>query len=117
MFFDFGFSLTTAGQFSLTGVVEHALDLGSQSGDDGGVEECVETCEEDAANDHTDDDLHAGVDIALTGGGLDGSSCGDDGGVALVLDGVDKLFHRLITSFFLKFFVLFFVVGKNENGE
>ena len=49
----------------------------------------------------TDDDLDTGVDIALTGGGLDGSSCGDDGGVALVLDGVDKLFHRLITSFFL----------------
>ena len=116
-FFDFGFSLTTAGQFSLTGVVKHALNLGGQSGDDRGVEECVETCEEYAADYDTDDDLDTGIDIALTGGGLDSGSCGDDGGVALVLDGVDKLFHRLITSFFLKFFVLFFVVGKNENGE
>ena len=117
MFLDFGFSLTTAGQFSLTGVVEHLTDLGSESGDDGCVEERVETCEDDTTDYYTDDDLHAGVDIALTGGGLDGGSCGDDGGVALVLDGVDKLFHRLITSFFLKFFVLFFVVGKNENEE
>ncbi len=68
MFLDFVFSLTTAGQFSLTGVVEHALNLGGQSGDDRGVEECVETCEEDAADDYTDDDLHAGVDTSPAGG-------------------------------------------------
>ena len=87
--------------FGLTGIVEHLCDLGSERGDDGGVEERVETGKDHAADDDADDDLDAGVDIALTGGGLDGSSCGDDGGVALVLDGVDKLFHRLITSFFL----------------
>ena len=87
--------------FGLTGVIEHVADLGGESGNDSGVEECVETCENHAADDNADDDLDAGVDIALTGGGLDSSSCGDDGGVALVLDGVDKLFHRLNTSFFL----------------
>ena len=80
--------------FGLAGIVEHLCDLGSERGDDGGVEECVETCADDTADYDTDDDLDTGVDIALTGGGLDGSSCGDDGGVALVLDVVDKLFHR-----------------------
>ena len=92
----------------LAAVVEHALNLGSQSGDDGGVEERVKTGKDHAADNNADDDLNAGIDIALTGGGLDGGLGGDDygvelvlDGVELVLDGVDKLFHRLITSFFL----------------
>ena len=108
-FFDFGFSLTTAGQLSLTGVVEHALDLGGQSGDDGGVEECVETCEEDAADDHTDDDLNTGIDIALTGGGLDGGLGINDCLVELVLDAVDEILHVFFTSFFLCIWVLVFL--------
>jgi hypothetical protein len=103
LFLDFGFSLTTAGQFLLTCIIEHALNLGSQGGDDRGVEECVETCEEYAADYDTDDDFYSGIDIALAGGGLDSGSCGDDGGIRLVLDGVNEILHVLITSFFLKF--------------
>ena len=103
--------------FGLTGVIEHVADLGGESGNDGGVEECVETCEDHAADYDTDDDFYSGVDIALTGGGLDGGLCGNYCGVELVLDGIDKLFHRLITSFFLEFFVLILFCRKNENGE
>ena len=117
LLFDDANGLDTTG-LDLDGVGLSGLESMTNAGSDAAKDaETAESTEEDAADDHTDDDLHARVDIALTGGGLDGSSCGDDGGVALVLDGVDKLFHRLITSFFLKFFVLFFVVGKNENEE
>ena len=87
----------------LAAVVEHLADLGGKSGHDGGVEEEIETCEDDTADYDTDDDLHARVDIALARGGLDGGSCGDDCGVELIFDGVDKLFHKKITSFFLDF--------------
>ena len=85
----------------LAAVVEHLADLSGKSGHDGGVEEEIETCEDDTADYDTDDDLDAGIDIALTGGGLDGGLGRNDCLVELVLDGVDKLFHRLITSFFL----------------
>ena len=89
--------------FGLTGVIEHVADLGGESGNDSGVEECVETCEDHATDDNADDDFYSGVDIALAGGGLDSGSCGDDGGIRLVLDGVNEILHVLITSFFLKF--------------
>ena len=59
-------------------VIEHALNLGGKSGHDGGVEEEIETCEDDTADDNSNDNLDAGIDIALTGSGLDGSLCGDD---------------------------------------
>ena len=109
MFLDFGFSLTTAGQFSLTGVVEHLTDLGSESGDDGCVEERVETCEDDTTDYYTDDDLNAGIDIALTGGGLDGGLGRNDCLVELVLDAVDEILHVFFTSFFLCFWILVFL--------
>ena len=75
-------------------VIEHALNLGGKSGHDGGVEEEIETCEDDTADYDTDDDLNAGIDIALTGGGLDGGLGRNDCLVELVLDGVDKILHR-----------------------
>ena len=78
-----------------SGIGEHTLNLGSKSRDNGGVEELVEPCEDDTADDNTDDDLDARIDISLTGGGLDGGLCGDYCGIELVLDGVDKIFHRI----------------------
>jgi len=78
-----------------TSVIEHALNLGGERGHDGGVEQEIETCEDDTADYYTDDDLHTSIDIALTRGGLDGGSCRDDCGIDLVLDGVDELFHRI----------------------
>ena len=89
--------------FRLACVVEHLTDLGSESGDDGGVEESVETCEDDTADDNADDDFHTGVDIALAGGGFDGSLCGNNRLVELVLDVVNEILHVFITSFFLNF--------------
>ena len=61
----------------LAAVVEHFTDLSGERGDDRAVEEEIETGEDDTTDNDTDDDLHARVDIALTGGGLDGGLCGD----------------------------------------
>ncbi len=79
------------------------MNLGSKSGDDGGVEECIETGKDHTANDDADDDLNAGVDIALTGGGSNGGLGGNCDGAEFVLDGIDEFLHVLITSFFLCF--------------
>ena len=49
-----------------SGVGEHTLNLGSKSRDNGGVEERIETGKDHTADDDTDDDLNACVDIALT---------------------------------------------------
>ena len=84
-----------------SGIGEHTLNLGSKSRDNGGVEERVEPCEDDTADDNTDDDLDARIDISLTGGGSNGGLGGNCDGAPFLLDGVDKLFHVLITSFFL----------------
>ena len=86
-------------------VIEHALNLGGKSGHDGGVEEEIETCEDDTADYDTDDDFYSGVDIALTGSGLNGSLCGDDCAVELALDVVNEILHVVITSFFLCFWI------------
>lgn len=86
----------------LAGVAEHLADLGREGGHDGRIEECVETGKDDTADHDTDDDLDTGIDIALTGSGFDSRFSRDHCLVALVLDGVDELFHILITSFFLK---------------
>ena len=82
-------------------VIEHALNLGGKSGHDGGVEEEIETCEDDTADYDSNDNLDAGIDIALTRSGLDGSLCGDDCAVELALDVVNEILHVVITSFFL----------------
>ena len=82
-------------------VIKHALNLGGKSGHDGGVEEEIETCEDDTADYDSNDNLDAGIDIALTGSGLDGSLCGDDCAVELALDVVNEILHVVITSFFL----------------
>ena len=76
-----------------SGVGEHTLNLGSKSGDNGGVEERIETGKDYTADDNTDDDLDAGIDIALTGGGCDGGLCRDDCLVKLVFDGIDEFLH------------------------
>ena len=86
-------------------VIEHALNLGGKSGHDGGVEEEIETCEDDTADYDSNDNLHAGVDISFTGSGLDGSLCGDDCAVELALDVVKEILHVVITSFFLCFWI------------
>ena len=78
----------------LAAVVEHLADFSGKSGHDGGVEEEIETCEDDTADDYTDDNFYSGIDISLTGGGLDGGLGRNDCLVELVLDGVDKILHR-----------------------
>ena len=76
-----------------SGVGEHTLNLGSKSGDNGGVEERIETGKDYATDDNTDDDLDAGIDIALTGGGYDGVLGRCDCLVKLVFDGIDEFLH------------------------
>ena len=86
-----------------TRVIEHFADLGAEAGQDRGLEESIKTGKDDTADDYADDDFHTGVDIALTGGGFDGCLDGRDRLAKLVPDGFEKLFHVLITSFFLVF--------------
>jgi len=93
----------------LASVVEHLADLGGKSGHDGGVEEEIETCEDDTADYDTDDDFDAGIDIALTGGGLDGGLGRNDCLIELVLDGVNEILHVFLPrSFFVFGFWFFF---------
>ena len=80
-----------------TGVAEHVGDLGGKRRDDGGVEESVETREDHTADDHTDDDLDAGVDVALTGLGLEGGLRGDRHAVCFVADGFEEFLHVVFT--------------------
>ena len=91
-----------------SGVGEHTLNLGSKSGDNGGVEERVEPCQDHTADDNTDDDLDARIDISLTGGGCNSGLGGNCDGVEFSLNGIDEFFHVLITSFFLCFWILVF---------
>ena len=86
-----------------TRVIEHFADLGAEAGQDRGLEESVKTGKDNTADDYADDDFYTGVDIALTCGGLDGCLDSRDRLAKLVPDGFEKLFHVLITSFFLVF--------------
>ena len=93
----------------LAAVVEHALNLGGERGHDSRVEQEIEACEDDTADYDADDDLDTSVDIALTGGGLDGGLGRNDCLVELVLDAVDEILHVFFTSFFLCFWILVFL--------
>lgn len=54
-------------------VNEELLNLLSHSGHDGGVEERIETCEQESTDDNGDEDLDAGIDVAF---GLHVLDCG-----------------------------------------
>jgi hypothetical protein len=79
--------------------VEELGDLGGHSGHDGSVEECIETGEEERADDNSDKDLYAGIDVTLSTSVGDGSLGAGCDGIDLVGDGVKELFHKKITSF------------------
>ena len=74
--------------------VEEPLDLLSHGGHDGGVEERVETGEQECADDDCDEDLDAGVDVAFSLYVLDSGLCTDCHFGCLVLNGVEKLLHK-----------------------
>ena len=75
-------------------VIEELLDLLSHSGHDGGVEERIETCEQECADDDGDEDLNAGIDVAFSSYVLD-CGLGTDGHFGcLVLDISEKLLHK-----------------------
>ena len=72
-----------------TRVIEHFADLGAEAGQDRGLEESLKTGKDDTTDDYADDDLHARVDIAFTGGGFDGCLDGRDRLAKLVPDGFE----------------------------
>ena len=82
-------------------VVEHLGDLGAESRDDGRIEECIESCENDSADNHTDDDLDTGIDVAFACLGGKGGLGGSADGIDLVTDGVNEFFHVLCYLSFL----------------
>ena len=88
----------------LTCVVEELADLSAERGDDNIIEEGVKACKDYTTDNNADNDLDAGIDIALTCGGLDCSLSGNDCLVKLGLDRVDKILHIIFTSFFLLVF-------------
>ena len=93
----------------LAAVVEHLADLSGKSGHDGGVEEEIETCEDDTADDNADDDLDAGIDIALTGGWLEGGVGREGRLVGRALCGANDILHVFLPrSFFVFGFWFFF---------
>lgn len=92
----------------LTRVIEHALDAGLQGGQDHAIEEGVQTAQHDSADNDGDDDLHAGIDKALSAGIVHCSGCGglgiDGDGVELGLNLVDDLLHFEFPHIFLCLF-------------
>ena len=75
-------------------VIEELLDLLSHSGHDGGVEERIETCEQECADDNGDEDLNAGIDVAFSLHVLDCGLGADCHFGCLVLDISEKLLHK-----------------------
>jgi len=76
----------------MTGVVEQTLDLADHSRHDGGVEQRVQTGEQECANDNGDQNFHAGVYIALSLFGGDSRLNGGDSGIELVADLLKHIF-------------------------
>ena len=100
-------------------VVEHLGDLGAESRDDGRVEERIESCENDSADNHADDNLDTGVDVAFACLGGKGGLGGSADGIDLVTDGIEELFHVLCYLSFLRFdFWLdyIFCTGASSDG-
>ena len=74
--------------------VEELLDLLRYGGHDGGVEERIETCEQESTDDNGDEDLNAGVDVAFSSYVLDCGLGADCHFSCLVLDISEKLLHK-----------------------
>ena len=105
------------------GIAEHFGDLRRQRRNDRRVEQRIQTRKQDTADHNGNDDLHAGIDIALTGYGrkrgscavdlpekepLDDSNHGFNCGSDCVGDLFKKLFHDNSPLNFRIGFVLFF---------
>ena len=106
-------------------VVEHLGDLGAESRDYGRVEERIKSCKNDSADNHTDDDLDTGVDVAFACLGGKGGLGGSADGVYLVTDRMANLnlfllfIIVLVTFLFLRFdFCLdyIFCTGASSDG-
>ena len=90
--------------YGLTRVIEHTVDTGLKGGENYAIKESVETAEDNSANNDTDDDLHARVDIAFCLCVVESGLCSDSELVCLVLNLVKKLLlFELPHTFFLLF--------------
>ena len=90
--------------FGLAREVEELGDLGSHGGHDGGVEQCVETGEQERTDNDRNKDLYAGIDVAFAANVGDGGLGGYRDGIDLVRDGIKELFHRIKYLVFFLFF-------------
>ena len=90
----------------LTCVVEELADLSAERGDDNIIEEGVKACKDYTTDNNADNDLDAGIDIALTCGGLDCGLCGNNRLVKLGLDGLKKILHLILPRSFCFVFSL-----------
>ena len=79
-------------------VVKKAGDLSGDGRHNSSVKESVEQSEQEGADNHGDQNLYAGIDVAFAAGVGDCGLCGNCDGIDLVGDGVKELFHKIITS-------------------
>jgi hypothetical protein len=81
--------------------VEEILDLLSHGGHDGGVEESVQTAEQESTDHDGDQNLDTGIDVTFGTDVVDGTLSTDGEHVALFGNLVKKLFHSkyLVLSF------------------
>ena len=75
---------------------------------DRGVEERVESGEQERADNDRDEDLHAGIDVAFPSVVGESGLRAESGGGELVLDGVDDLSH---VNYLISFIFLFGLIG------
>ena len=98
----------------LARVVEEISNLCGKRGENSAVEEEIETCENNTADYYTDNDLNASINIAFTGSRLDRGLCGNNRLVKLGLDGINKILHKINTSFFLLIFFRLSLINQHS---
>ena len=89
-------------------IAEEISDLAGHSRHNGGVEESIKAGKQECADNHGNEDFHAGIDVALC---LVGHNCGlnlDRCGINLVLDFLEHIFYLLT---FLFYFFLFLIAA------
>ena len=85
-------------------VIEHILNLGVQTRKNDTVEKGVHTAEDYGTDDHADDDLNAGINVAFCGGVFDDGFCGDRRGTCFIGDFVCDFLDKVLVIFSLSVF-------------
>ena len=80
-------------------VVEKSLNLGGHGGHDGAVEQQIQSAEQECADNYSDENLYAGIDITLSLLGSDGRLSSSNHGINLVSDFLKHILLPLVALF------------------